>query len=136
MHWITFLCVARTKLDQEVKEREEKYSELDSKFNRLHKRAKQRIQEVQKVNFCYILFFFLFFYAVKVSLPPRKKKKLSSVATLVVCLNGIIPISYDQNFVIRVNCLSSNDEPWTPEFLYKHKISQEVLVQCFKKTTH
>lgn len=76
MHWITFLCVARTKLDQEVKEREEKYSELDSKFNRLHKRAKQRIQEVQKVNFCYILFFFLFFYAVKVSLPPRKKIKI------------------------------------------------------------
>eukprot|EP00256_Glycine_max_P020049 XP_003538906.1 protein GRIP [Glycine max] len=41
------LAEARTKLDQ-VKEREEKYSELDSKFNRLHKRAKQRIQEVQK----------------------------------------------------------------------------------------
>ncbi|KAG8662871.1 hypothetical protein MANES_01G153700v8 [Manihot esculenta] len=36
------------KLDQEIKEREEKYSELDSKFQRLHKRAKQRIQEVQK----------------------------------------------------------------------------------------
>ncbi|KAG8481663.1 hypothetical protein CXB51_026493 [Gossypium anomalum] len=34
--------------DQEIKEREEKYNELDSKFNRLHKRAKQRIQEVQK----------------------------------------------------------------------------------------
>ncbi|CAN4078608.1 unnamed protein product [Withania somnifera] len=36
------------KMDQEIKERDEKYSELDSKFNRLHKRAKQRIQEVQK----------------------------------------------------------------------------------------
>ncbi|KAF2312486.1 hypothetical protein GH714_034848 [Hevea brasiliensis] len=39
---------AQQKLDQEIKEREEKYSELDSKFQRLHKRAKQRIQEVQK----------------------------------------------------------------------------------------
>ncbi|MBA0840618.1 hypothetical protein Goarm_003190, partial [Gossypium armourianum] len=39
---------AQKKLDQEIKEREEKYNELDSKFNRLHKRAKQRIQEVQK----------------------------------------------------------------------------------------
>lgn len=37
-------------MDQEIKEREEKYSELDSKFSRLHKRAKQRIQEVQKVS--------------------------------------------------------------------------------------
>lgn len=46
-----FLWVAQQKLDQEIKEREEKYSELDSKFQRLHKRAKQRIQEVQKVNY-------------------------------------------------------------------------------------
>lgn len=37
-------------MDQQIKERDEKYSELDSKFNRLHKRAKQRIQEVQKVT--------------------------------------------------------------------------------------
>lgn len=37
-------------MDQEIKEREDKYSELDSKFSRLHKRAKQRIQEVQKVS--------------------------------------------------------------------------------------
>ena len=44
------MCVAQKKMDQEIKERDEKYSELDSKFNRLHKRAKQRIQEVQKVN--------------------------------------------------------------------------------------
>ena len=44
------MCVAQQKMDQEIKERDEKYSELDSKFNRLHKRAKQRIQEVQKVN--------------------------------------------------------------------------------------
>lgn len=36
-------------LEQQVKERDEKNSELDSKLNRLHKRAKQRIQEVQKV---------------------------------------------------------------------------------------
>ncbi|KAJ9146883.1 hypothetical protein P3X46_029098 [Hevea brasiliensis] len=34
--------------DKEIKECEEKYSELDSKFQRLHKRAKQLIQEVQK----------------------------------------------------------------------------------------
>lgn len=43
-------CVAQQKLDQEIKEREEKYSDLDLKFTRLHKRAKQRIQDVQKVN--------------------------------------------------------------------------------------
>lgn len=36
-------------LEQQIKERDEKNSELDSKLNRLHKRAKQRIQEVQKV---------------------------------------------------------------------------------------
>lgn len=45
-----FIWVAEQKLDKEIKEREEKYSDLDSKFQRLHKRAKQRIQEVQKVN--------------------------------------------------------------------------------------
>lgn len=56
MHCITFFCVAQTKLEQEIKEREEKYSELDSKFNRLHKRAKQRIQDIQKVKSCYIIF--------------------------------------------------------------------------------
>ncbi|KAL6588259.1 hypothetical protein OROMI_001237 [Orobanche minor] len=39
---------SQQKVDQELKERDEKYFELDSKFNRLHKRAKQRIQEVQK----------------------------------------------------------------------------------------
>lgn len=37
-------------MDEQVKERDEKYNDLDSKFNRLHKRAKQRIQEVQKVT--------------------------------------------------------------------------------------
>ncbi|XP_058186625.1 protein GRIP [Rhododendron vialii] len=42
------LVEAQQKLEEETKERDEKYSELDSKFNRLHKRAKQRIQEVQK----------------------------------------------------------------------------------------
>uniref|UniRef100_A0A1Y3BX04 Uncharacterized protein n=1 Tax=Helianthus annuus TaxID=4232 RepID=A0A1Y3BX04_HELAN len=36
-------------LEQQIKERDEKYSELDSKLNRLHKRAKKRIQEVQKL---------------------------------------------------------------------------------------
>nr|GEW74598.1 protein GRIP [Tanacetum cinerariifolium] len=34
--------------EQQVKERDEKDFELDSKLNRLHKRAKQQIQEVQK----------------------------------------------------------------------------------------
>lgn len=49
-----YFGIAQKKLDQEIKERDEKYSELDTKFNRLHKRAKQRIQEVQKVrgSFC------------------------------------------------------------------------------------
>jgi molecular chaperone GrpE (heat shock protein) len=56
MHRVTFLCVAQNKLEHEIKERDEKYSELDAKLNRLHKRAKQRIQEVQKVKHCYILF--------------------------------------------------------------------------------
>lgn len=37
-------------MDEQLKERDVKYSDLDSKFSRLHKRAKQRIQEVQKVN--------------------------------------------------------------------------------------
>lgn len=46
--WL-FVCVAQQKMEQEIKERDDKYSELDSKFSRLHKRAKQRIQEVQKV---------------------------------------------------------------------------------------
>lgn len=45
-----FLHLAEQKLHQEIKEREEKYSELDSKLGRLLKRAKHRIQEVQKVN--------------------------------------------------------------------------------------
>ncbi|KAG9145227.1 hypothetical protein Leryth_008182 [Lithospermum erythrorhizon] len=42
------LAEAQKKMDEEIKERDEKFSELDTKFNRLHKRAKQRIQEVQK----------------------------------------------------------------------------------------
>lgn len=50
---MSFIIVAQQKLEEEIKERDEKYSELDSKFNRLHKRAKQRIQEVQKVNIIY-----------------------------------------------------------------------------------
>lgn len=44
-----FFGVAQQKMEQEIKEREEKYSELETKLSRLHKRAKQRIQEVQKV---------------------------------------------------------------------------------------
>ncbi|KAL2650220.1 hypothetical protein R1flu_018348 [Riccia fluitans] len=38
----------RKKLEDETKSRDEKYAELDAKFGRLQKRAKQRIQEVQK----------------------------------------------------------------------------------------
>ncbi|KAH7519835.1 hypothetical protein FEM48_Zijuj08G0079300 [Ziziphus jujuba var. spinosa] len=49
------LVEAEQKLNQEIKDREEKYSELDSKLNRLLKRAKHRIQEVQKVNNARIL---------------------------------------------------------------------------------
>lgn len=45
-------------MNQEIKDRDEKYSELDSKFTRLHKRAKQRIQEVQKVK-CVVTIHFL-----------------------------------------------------------------------------
>ncbi|XP_022971426.1 protein GRIP isoform X2 [Cucurbita maxima] len=44
----SFLQGWSKKLEQEIKERDEKYSDLDSKFSRLHKRAKQRIQDVQK----------------------------------------------------------------------------------------
>ncbi|XP_023540077.1 protein GRIP-like isoform X2 [Cucurbita pepo subsp. pepo] len=44
----SFLLGWSKKLEQEIKERDEKYSDLDSKFSRLHKRAKQRIQDVQK----------------------------------------------------------------------------------------
>lgn len=42
------LIEAQHKMEQEIKERDDKYVELDSKFGRLHKRAKQRIQELQK----------------------------------------------------------------------------------------
>ncbi|EOA14422.1 hypothetical protein CARUB_v10027624mg [Capsella rubella] len=44
----TNLSQVQQKLDQEIKERDEKYADLDAKFTRLHKRAKQRIQEIQK----------------------------------------------------------------------------------------
>lgn len=47
---VSFAVVVEQKLEQEIKEREEKYADLDAKFTRLHKRAKQRIQEIQKVN--------------------------------------------------------------------------------------
>uniref|UniRef100_A0A1D1ZHY7 Protein GRIP n=1 Tax=Anthurium amnicola TaxID=1678845 RepID=A0A1D1ZHY7_9ARAE len=42
------LAEAQQKMEQEIKMRDDKYTELDSKFGRLHKRAKQRIQEIQK----------------------------------------------------------------------------------------
>lgn len=41
--------VAEQKMEKELKERDDKYVELDTKFQRLHKRAKQRIQDIQKV---------------------------------------------------------------------------------------
>lgn len=53
-------ALAQKKMDLEIKERDEKYTELDTKFNRLHKRAKQRIQEVQKV--CSLFSFASFFF--------------------------------------------------------------------------
>lgn len=37
-------------MEQEIKVRDDKYTDLDSKFGRLHKRAKQKIQEIQKVR--------------------------------------------------------------------------------------
>lgn len=49
-HATIFYIVAQQKMEKEIKERDDKYVELDTKFGRLHKRAKQRIQEVQKVN--------------------------------------------------------------------------------------
>lgn len=42
------LVEAEHKMELEIKERDDKYAELDTKFGRLHKRAKQRIQDVQK----------------------------------------------------------------------------------------
>lgn len=60
---LLYICfgVVQQKLDQEIKERDEKYADLDAKFTRLHKRAKQRIQEIQKVNVhLYITLCFLF----------------------------------------------------------------------------
>ncbi|CAA7410471.1 unnamed protein product [Spirodela intermedia] len=42
------LAEAQQKMEQEIKVRDEKYMDLDSKFGRLHKRAKQKIQEIQK----------------------------------------------------------------------------------------
>lgn len=42
------LVEVQKKLEEEVKARDKKYTELDVKFGKLQKRAKQRIQEVQK----------------------------------------------------------------------------------------
>ncbi|XP_028551497.1 protein GRIP [Dendrobium catenatum] len=42
------LIEAQQLMEREIKERDDKHVELDSKFGRLHKRAKQRIQELQK----------------------------------------------------------------------------------------
>jgi chromosome segregation ATPase len=44
----TELADASMKFNEETKVQDEKYAELDAKFNRLLKRSKQRIQEVQK----------------------------------------------------------------------------------------
>jgi molecular chaperone GrpE (heat shock protein) len=44
------MLVAQQKMEKEIKERDDKYVELDTKFQRLHKRAKQRIQDIQKVT--------------------------------------------------------------------------------------
>ncbi|MCO5576822.1 hypothetical protein L7F22_030642 [Adiantum nelumboides] len=42
------LVEAQKKMDEEVKTRDKRYTELDVKFGKLQKRAKQRIQELQK----------------------------------------------------------------------------------------
>ncbi|KAK8964791.1 Protein GRIP [Platanthera guangdongensis] len=42
------LIEAQQLMEREIKERDDKHAELDSKIGRLHKRAKQRIQELQK----------------------------------------------------------------------------------------
>lgn len=44
-------CTASRHLEEEMNARDEKYAELDAKFGRLLKRSKQRIQDVQKVDF-------------------------------------------------------------------------------------
>lgn len=51
-------------MEQEIKERDDKYVELDTKFGRLHKRAKQRIQELQKVNdtFVWVIHVYVYFF--------------------------------------------------------------------------
>lgn len=45
-----FAIVVQQKMNQEIKDRDEKNVDLESKVSRLHKRAKQKIQELQKVN--------------------------------------------------------------------------------------
>lgn len=47
-HLTMELAEAQKKMEEEVKARDKKYSELDAKFGKLQKRAKQRIQEMQK----------------------------------------------------------------------------------------
>jgi molecular chaperone GrpE (heat shock protein) len=42
--------VAEQKMEKELKERDDKYLELETKLQRLLKRAKQRIQDIQKVT--------------------------------------------------------------------------------------
>jgi hypothetical protein len=49
--FVVFCCIsAQKKLENEVTERDKKYAELDAKLGKLQKRAKQRIQELQKVS--------------------------------------------------------------------------------------
>lgn len=47
-HLTLELTEVQRKMDEEIKMRDEKYAELDVKFGKLQKRAKQRIQELQK----------------------------------------------------------------------------------------
>ena len=49
---VLFVISAQKKMENEITARDKKYTELDAKFGKLQKRAKQRIQEMQKVRIC------------------------------------------------------------------------------------
>lgn len=87
-------------MDQQLKERDEKYTELDSKLNRLHKRAKQRIQDVQK---CILL---MFLRACSSILLVCIMRHWLRVVYEYIC---VVLVSYDY-VVARSRCESTHSE--------------------------